>query len=169
MTMATRIIIMKDGFIQQIGTPREVYDNPLNIFVASFIGSPSMNLLDVTYEKGFIYKDGLKIPVTEPYQKLLNKNGYDGKVIVFGIRPEDIHSEQVFLDANPYSTITATITVSELLGSETMLYLQHHDTEFIARVDSRDYHEAGLEMTLGFDTNKAHFFDKTSGKVISIR
>src|SRR5699024_10339080 len=100
MTMASRIVIMKDGFIQQIGTPVEVYEKPENVFVASFIGSPAMNFFNVTYKDGYISNNNqINLEVSKPYQELLNKRGYNGKEIIFGIRPEDIHTEQVMLDA----------------------------------------------------------------------
>lgn len=169
MTMASRIVIMKDGFIQQVGSPIEVYDNPENMFVASFIGSPAMNFFNVTYKDGYITNNKqINMEVPAPYQKVLNDRGYNGKELVFGIRPEDIHTEQLMLDAYQANNITATVTVSELLGAETMLYLNADDTEFIARVDKRDYSEAGSEVTIVFDLNKGHFFDKETENVITL-
>lgn len=167
MTMASRIVIMKDGFIQQVGSPIEVYDKPENMFVASFIGSPAMNFFNVTYKNGYITNNkqiNMEVPI--PYQKVLNDRGYNGKEIVFGIRPEDIHTEQLMLDAYQENNISAKITVSELLGAETMLYLNVDNTEFIARVDKRDYSEAGSEVTVVFDLNKGHFFDKETENII---
>ncbi|MFL2130713.1 ABC transporter ATP-binding protein [Ruoffia sp. FAM 26254] len=167
MTMATRIVIMKDGYIQQIGTPVEVYDNPVNVFVGSFIGSPSMNFFNVEYNDGFItMDDGTQIEVSEPDKRLLAAEGYNHQELIFGLRPEDIHTEQIFIDANPSTLLDAAITVSELLGSETMLYLNSGNREFIARVDARDYREPGSSITMAFDMNKAHFFDKDSEVVI---
>lgn len=167
MTMASRIVIMKDGFIQQVGSPIEVYDKPENMFVASFIGSPAMNFFNVTYKNGYITNNkqiNMEVPI--PYQKVLNDRGYNGKEIVFGIRPEDIHTEQLMLDAYQENNISAKVTVSELLGAETMLYLNVDNTEFIARVDKRDYSEAGSEVTVVFDLNKGHFFDKETENII---
>ncbi|MGO4940936.1 ABC transporter ATP-binding protein [Fundicoccus sp. Sow4_D5] len=167
MTMASRIVIMKDGFIQQIGTPQQVYDLPVNVFVAGFIGSPAMNFFNVTFNNGKITNGkGLDLIVTEPQRSLLVERGYDGKELVFGIRPEDIHSEMVALEASPDSVVTSTVSVSELLGAETMLYSSVGDTEFIARVDARDYHKPGEVIDLSFDMNKAHFFDKATEEVI---
>lgn len=169
MTMASRIVIMKDGFVQQVGSPIEVYDNPENMFVASFIGSPAMNFFNVTYKDGYITNNKqINMEVPAPYQKVLNDRGYNGKELVFGVRPEDIHTEQLMLDAYQANNITATVTVSELLGAETMLYLNADDTEFIARVDKRDYSEAGSEVTIVFDLNKGHFFDKETENVITL-
>lgn len=168
MTMASRIVIMKDGYIQQIGKPVEVYDNPANVFVASFIGSPAMNLFRVTYRDGIISDNqDLELSVTEPQKRMLENQGYQGKELVFGIRPEDIHTEQIIIDATPDSLVNAQIVVSELLGAETMLYVTTNDTEYIARVDARDYNEPGTELTLAFNMNKGHFFDSTTENVIT--
>jgi len=167
MTMADRIVIMKDGIVQQIGTPREVYDTPINEFVAGFIGSPAMNFFNVTLKNGVIEDGyGLKLRVPEGRNKTLVDNGYDGKEITFGIRPEDIHGEQVVIDAAPETTVHTEVVVSELLGAETMLYTKIGDTEFISKVDARDFHEPGEMVDLSFNLNKAHFFDKETEEVI---
>src|SRR5699024_2205855 len=167
MTMADRIVIMRDGFIQQIGTPMEVYDRPNNIFVAGFIGSPAMNFFNVTYKDGRIVNNGqLNFEVPAPARKMLDEKGYNNKEIIFGIRPEDIHMEQVVMDAFPDNKVTATITVSELLGAETMMYLLMDEFEFIARVDERDHTDPGTQVDLVFNLNKGHFFDKETENVI---
>lgn len=167
MTMADRIVIMKDGIIQQIGSPKEVYDTPNNVFVAGFIGSPAMNFFRVTLNGGYITNDGgLKVKLPEGRNKILVEKGYEGKQLIFGIRPEDIHSERVVLDATPDSCVKSTVVVSELLGAETMLYTMIGDTEFVSRVDARDYHKPGEEVELAFNLNKAHFFDVESEEVI---
>lgn len=167
MTMADRIVIMKDGIIQQIGSPKEVYDTPNNVFVAGFIGSPAMNFFRVTLNGGYITNDGgLKVKLPEGRNKILVEKGYEGKQLIFGIRPEDIHSERVVLDATPDACVKSTVVVSELLGAETMLYTMIGDTEFVSRVDARDYHKPGEEVELSFNLNKAHFFDVESEEVI---
>jgi len=117
MTMADRIVIMKDGIVQQIGTPQEVYNNPVNEFVAGFIGSPAMNFFDVTFKDGMITdRQNLNLQVPEKRNKLLVERGYNGKKITLGIRPEDIHGEQVSIDASSKTTVRAEVVVSELLG-----------------------------------------------------
>lgn len=167
MTLASRIVIMKDGFIQQIGTPQEVYNTPNNVFVAGFIGSPAMNFFKVKFENGRISNGhGLDLEVFEPQRKLLESKGYNGKEVIFGIRPEDINSEQIFLETSPQSVVESEVVVSELLGSETMLYSKVGDTEFVARVDARDYHTPGDVVKLGFNMNKVHFFDAETELVI---
>lgn len=169
MTMADRIVIMKDGFIQQIGSPKEVYDTPTNVFVAGFIGSPAMNFFNVTLNNGVVTDGyGLKLRIPEGRNKVLVEKGYEGKQLIFGIRPEDINSEQVAIDASPESTVHSEVVVSELLGAETMLYTKIGETEFISKVDARDYHKPGEMIDLAFNINKAHFFDKETEEVIKL-
>lgn len=176
MTLADRIVIMSAtknpagtgtiGRVEQIGSPQEVYRNPVNKFVAGFIGSPAMNFITVTLEGNEIVADGLRLTVPEGTLKVLREKGYDGKKLIFGIRPEDINTEPAFLETFPDSVVHATISVSELLGSESHLYCQVGDSEFIARVDARDYSETGAGIDLGFDLNKAHFFDFETEKTV---
>jgi len=169
MTMADRIVIMKDGFVQQIGSPKEVYDTPVNVFVAGFIGSPAMNFFNVTLQDGVITNgEGLKLTLPAGKRRVLEDKGYNGKELTFGIRPEDIQSEQIVLDTNPTWAVKAEVVVSELLGAETMLYSKVGATEFISRVDARDFHSPGEVIDLAFNMNKSHFFDKQSQDVITI-
>lgn len=167
MTLADRIVIMEGGIIQQVGTPFEVYNSPNNAFVASFIGSPAMNLIELRYENGHI-TDGrsINIAVTEPSRKALDQGGYNGKEIIFGIRPEDIQAEQIALDTSPESVVNPVISVSELTGAQSILYLNLEATEMVAVVDSRDYHEPGSTIEVAINMNKALFFDKDTGNVI---
>ena len=167
MTLASRIVIMNEGVIQQVGTPFDVYNTPDNLFVAGFMGSPAMNFYEVLYSNGRITNNkGIDLPVTKPYQKLLDSSGYDGKEIMFGIRPEDIHAEQIVLDTLPESTKNAEIIVSELTGSESILYLEVGQTEVTAVVDARDFHHPGTKLDVAFNMSKAHFFDKDTEVVI---
>ena len=160
MTMADRIVIMKDGLIQQIGSPKEVYDLPENVFVASFIGSPAMNFFNVTLKNGYITSGrNFKLKVPEGENKVLVAKGYEGKDLIFGIRPEDIRSEQIVLDSVIESAIDATIVVSELLGSETLLYSKIDETEFVSKVNARDFHRPGEVVRLALEISKGHFFD----------
>ncbi len=166
MTLADRIVIMEAGVIQQVGSPFEVYNSPNNAFVASFIGSPAMNLHEVTYSNGRIKSDSFDLVVSEPSRKTLEDNGYEGKEMIFGIRPEDIHTEQIALDASPETVVEPTITVAELTGAESILYLNLNGTEVVAVVDARDYHEPGSTLEVTFNMNKAHFFDKETKNAI---
>ena len=176
MTLADRIVIMSAtknpsgtgtiGRIEQIGTPQEVYKNPVNKFVAGFIGSPAMNFINVTLKGDEIVAQDLSLKVPEGALKVLREKGYEGKKLIFGIRPEDINTEAAFLETFPDSVVHAKISVSELLGSESHLYCQIADNEFIAKVDARDYLKAGAGIDLGFDLNKAHFFDPETEKTV---
>jgi multiple sugar transport system ATP-binding protein len=159
MTMATRLVVMKDGVIQQVGAPKEVYDKPDNVFVGGFIGSPSMNFFSGKLTEGVFDLGNVKIKVPEDKLKLLNNQGYQGKDLILGIRPEDIHDDPDFLEANPESTVTATIDVAELMGAESYLYSKIDEQDFVARVDSRTDVSGGKKLNLAFDMANAHFFD----------
>ena len=176
MTLADRIVIMSAtknpsgtgtiGRVEQVGTPQELYKHPVNKFVAGFIGSPAMNFINVTLKDDEIYAEGIKLKVPEGILKVLKEKGYEGKELIFGIRPEDINTEPAFLETFPDSVVHATISVSELLGSESHLYCQVGQNEFIAKVDARDYLQTGAGIDLGFDLNKAHFFDKETEETV---
>lgn len=159
MTMATRLVVMKDGIIQQVGAPKEVYENPENVFVAGFIGSPAMNFFKGKIEEGFFKAGDAKLAIPEGKMKMLREQNYVGKDIVFGIRPEDIHDEPVFVDASSGSKFTAKIDVAELTGAETMIYSSMAGQDFVARLDSRSNFKPGEKLELAFDMNKVHFFD----------
>ena len=171
MTLADRIVIMSAtknpagtgtiGRVEQIGTPQEVYKHPANKFVAGFIGSPAMNFFEVSVEGdrlvGLNGDFSLKVP--EGSLKGLKEKGYQGKKVILGIRPEDINMEPAFLETFPESVLTAKISVSELLGAESHLYCAVGGSEFVAKVDARDHMNTGSSIKLGFDLNKAHYFD----------
>lgn len=170
MTLADRIVIMSAtknpdgdgtiGKIEQVGSPQELYNLPANKFVAGFIGSPSMNFFKVKVENGMIIsEDGLRIAIPEGQEKLLESRGYKGKELIFGIRPEDISSNLLVQDTYPNANVEAEVLVSELLGSETMLYVKLGQTEFASRVEARDFHNPGEKVNLTFNVAKGHFFD----------
>lgn len=162
MTMATRLVVMKDGVIQQVGAPKEVYDKPENIFVAGFIGSPAMNFFTGTLLDGQFKIGDVTVKVPEGKMKTLRDQGYINKEVVLGIRPEDIHDEPVFIQASQDTKVTAKVEVAELMGAETMLYSNINGSDFVARVDSRTDIKPNQEIELAFDMNKCHFFDKDS-------
>ena len=169
MTLADRIVIIKDGIQQQVGTPMEVYNHPANKFVAGFIGSPAMNFFNVVLKNGKIIdkeNHDFEIPVPEGMLKKLEDEDYNNKEIIFGIRPEDVHTEQVFIESFPEQVVTAKVVVSELLGAETQLYTKVGNTELVSKVDARDYTKPGTEIKMGFEMNKAHFFDNETEKTI---
>ncbi|WP_431800286.1 ABC transporter ATP-binding protein [Halobacillus andaensis] len=166
MTMATRLVVMKDGIIQQVGAPKEVYDKPENVFVGGFIGSPAMNFFNGTLEEGHVKVGDVQIAIPEGKLKTLRDQNYIGKDIILGVRPEDMHDEQLFIDANPDKKILADIEVAELMGAESYLYSRIGDQEFIARVDSRSDVQGGDKIELAIDMNKVHFFDVEDEKRI---
>jgi multiple sugar transport system ATP-binding protein len=166
MTMATRLVVMKDGVIQQVGTPKEVYEKPENIFVGGFIGSPAMNFLRGTLKDGSFVIGNVTIGVPEGKMKVLREQGYVGKEVILGIRPEDFHDEPVFIEASQNTKITANVEVAELLGAETMIYSQISGQEFVARIDARTEIKPGHQLDLALDMNKAHFFDVDTEKRI---
>ncbi|TXL61096.1 sn-glycerol-3-phosphate ABC transporter ATP-binding protein UgpC [Cerasibacillus terrae] len=166
MTMATRLVVMKDGLIQQIGTPKEVYNNPQNMFVAGFIGSPAMNFFKGIFHEGNFQMGEIKLKLPENKIKLLKEQGYKNKEITLGIRPEDIHNESEFISESPETNVIASIEVTELMGAETILYAKAADQTFVARIDAKTDLNIGEKITLGFDMKHVHFFDlETESKI----
>lgn len=165
MTMGDRIVVMKDGIIQQAASPEELYNQPTNIFVAGFIGSPTMNFVSGTLtEQGgttTFTAPGLKLEVPQGKAGILKQGGYIGKEVILGVRPEDIHEEPVFMEASPNTVFTGRVDVTENLGHEMLLYLSGagNDT-IIARVDGRSTTREGENVKLAIDMNKVHIFDK---------
>ena len=170
MTLADRIVIMSSspnsdktgtvGRVEQIGTPQELYNEPANKFVAGFIGSPAMNFFNVKVTGGKLTNnEGLNMDLPEGKAKLLKEQGYEGKEVILGIRPEDIQASNLAQQAYPNQTIEAKVVVSELLGAETMLYLKAGSTEFVSRVEARDFRNPGEKITVALNLNKSHFFD----------
>ncbi|MEA0563786.1 ABC transporter ATP-binding protein [Lysinibacillus irui] len=155
MTMATRLVVMKDGLIQQIGTPKEVYNTPHNMFVAGFIGSPSMNLFHCRLTETEILLDGQSFPIPPKYLPLLQRKNYLGKEIVMGIRPEDLQITDII---SPFA-FKATVDVAELLGAETFLYSSLVTQPFIARVQADSNFQPTEVVTLVMKEEKIHFFD----------
>jgi len=159
-------VVMKDGFVQQVDSPQNLYDYPANLFVAGFIGSPQMNFFTVKLEKegnDVVAKFGDN-KVTIPPSKLSKfvDESYIGKEVYMGIRPENIHDEDVFIENAPNATIECNVEVTELMGSETYLYLSTSgkDENIIARVNPRTTSRAGQKVKVAFDVNHLHFFDK---------
>ena len=164
MTLGTRIVVMKDGVVQQVDTPQHLYEQPGNLFVAGFMGSPQMNFLDAQIaEKGgdLIAKVGeYDIVIPAAKAKVLKDGGYVGKTVVLGIRPEDIHDSQMFIEASPSVPMTSTVKVYEILGAEVFLYFDVNGTQVTARVDPRTNSKTGDTIKFAFDMEKSHFFDK---------
>ncbi|MET1177462.1 MULTISPECIES: ABC transporter ATP-binding protein [Bacillales] len=160
MTMATRLVVMKDGIIQQVGAPKDVYEKPINVFVGGFIGSPAMNFFTGTLKEGTIKIGEQTLEIPELKMKMLRDQGYVGKDIILGIRPEDFHNEGAYFTKSPNTAFTTQIDVAELMGAEIMLYSTLEGQDFVARVDAKNIIQAGENIELALDMNKAHFFDK---------
>lgn len=158
MTMADRIVVMKDGYIQQIGTPSEVFSDPVNVFVAGFIGNPPTNFTKAKFEKGKLYfGDGCAISLNENDEKLLQK--HNGKEIILGIRPENIYlasDETIKSKTEPFKLKCDFV---ELLGFELAVYFKNEDREMIMKIPSDNKVEPDDEVEICFDKNKLMFFD----------
>jgi multiple sugar transport system ATP-binding protein len=167
MTMADRIVVMKDGVVQQVADPLGLYDKPANRFVASFIGSPSMNFIEGTLVKRsnglFFNEDNFQIKLTDDMAAALGDRGAE---VVFGIRPEDIYDKVYATNASPDNTLTASVEVVEPMGSESYIYLTTGKTPLVARFDTQDQVEVNTDIELVFDMSKAHLFDPTTGETI---
>lgn len=166
MTMANRIIIMKDGIIQQIGEPQDVYENPENMFVAGFIGSPAMNFLDAKVTNNMTLKGNtFELGTTDRTKKIIKTNNLIWKDVVIGIRPEDLEdSNFVQDDINKYNTIIANVEVTEPMGAEIYIYIDIEGVLLTARVDSRSKIKSGNKATIFLDIDKLYIFDKETEK-----
>ena len=179
MTMGTRIVVMKDGFMQQVDTPQNLYDYPINLFVAGFIGTPQMNFFKnstITEEDGKVYVNfigGNKILLPKSMvAKIKNLEEYanTGKTVTLGVRPEDIHEDQAFISTSPDTVVKARIDVIEKLGAETQIYcdleyeqdkniIVDNASQMIAKISSRASVELGEIVELAFDAKHIHLFD----------
>ena len=171
MTLGTRIVVMKDGVVQQVDTPQNLYDQPNNLFVAGFMGSPQMNFIDSVVgregDKVTLTFGSTTIVVPELKAKRLIDAGYEGKTVVLGIRPEDVKDEEMFISQSPESVVDVTVRVYELLGAEVFLYLDVDQFEITARVNPRTTARPGDQIRVAFDLSKMHIFDKESEQVIT--
>ncbi len=174
MTMGTRIVVMKNGYIQQVDTPQNLYLKPCNLFVAGFIGSPQMNFIDAVLleEKGTFYleygtedtktKAGVKFKIKLPDSKNANDclKDYVGKEVIMGIRPEHVHNEPEIIEANPDSIVEANVEVTELMGAETYLYMSSEEQDLNARVAPTSTARPGDRIKIALEADKIHIFDK---------
>jgi len=171
MTMGTRIVVMKDGYIQQVDSPQTLYEKPGNLFVAGFMGSPQMNFRDAlaekTGEEAYLKFGQNRIRLPADKAKILEDSGYIGKEVVMGIRPENIYDGQNLDGFAAADLVEAQVEVVEMLGSETLLYVKIEDASFIARVNPNTRAKAGDVIKLAFDPRKVHIFDKESEKTIT--
>ena len=184
MTMATRIVVMKDGLIQQVDTPQNLYDSPCNLFVAGFIGTPQMNFINGTLNKKGedLYFDFENVSVKLPAEKANNPalKDYIDQEVVLGLRPECIYDQPAQVEAHADASFEAFVDVTELMGAEIYLYLNvgkseegdgkikivNDGTNLIARVSSRSLSRAGDTIKVAFDTSRIHIFDKDTERCI---
>ena len=172
MTLGTRIVVMKDGVVQQVDTPQNLYNAPGNLFVAGFIGSPQMNMVDAVVEKkgDDVYLTigktaSIKLPKVKA-EKLI-AGGYVGKTVVMGIRPEDLKDEEVLVNMADEAILEAKIEVYELLGAEVFLYFDVEGANFTARVNPRTTARTGDTVKFALDVSKIHVFDKETELTIT--
>jgi multiple sugar transport system ATP-binding protein len=170
MTMGTRIAVMKDGLLQQIASPQVLYDTPNNIFVAGFIGSPSMNFFDVTLTgaKDELYLDGgpFRLRVPPDKAQVFAQQGYLGKEVIFGIRPEDIYDAEYVAPGIYEQRMQTTVDVTELMGNEVFVYLLVGDKPFIARVEPRTRARVGNAFDAVVNMDRMHIFDRDTEAAI---
>jgi multiple sugar transport system ATP-binding protein len=166
MTMADKIIILKDGIVQQTGKPQEVYSHPDNMFVGGFIGSPAMNFLDVTITDKMTFKSNIfELDTSERVKKIIRDNKLIGKEVVLGIRPEDLEDSNFVQNASKNNTITANVEVTEPMGSEIYVYIDIEGVLITARVNPRSKCRSGEKITIYVDIDKIHIFDRKTEKV----
>ena len=173
MTLGDRIVVMNQGAVQQADTPQNLYERPGNKFVAGFLGSPQMNFIDCTIEKG---KEGygvnfagklIPLPQGKFPDKLMAE--YAGKTVVLGVRPEDFHTESAFLEMSEDSTVEAEVEIAEMMGAEIYIHAVCGGQKLIVRAPSRVQAESGDHISLAIDKNKIHLFDKETEQAINIK
>ena len=171
MTLGTRIVVLKDGVIQQVDTPQNLYDKPANKFVAGFIGSPQMNLIDAKVvqvgNQVHVQFGNADITLPDEKGKVLVQKGYVGKEVCFGIRPEDIKDEEIFVNGGADNVLDATVKVYEMLGAEVFLYFDYEGSSMTARVDPRTTARTGDHVKFALDAEKIHVFDKETQVTIT--
>jgi multiple sugar transport system ATP-binding protein len=168
MTMGTRIAVLKDGILQQVNTPQILYDRPDNIFVAGFIGSPSMNFFDATMvqEDGNYYVDTGAFRARVPEAKRDIWKREVGRRVTLGVRPEDIHDPSYCPPGIRPVEVDAVVDVRELMGNEVFLYLKSGNHEYIARVDPRTSAYVGNKVQVVFNSENMHLFDAETEQAI---
>lgn len=171
LTLGTRIVVMKDGVVQQVDSPLDLYMRPNNKFVAGFIGSPQMNFIDaratVSGSDVFLTFGSNTIKLSEGKARKLMEGGYEDKIVTFGIRPEDIKDEEMFISNSPDTVIEATVKVYEMLGAEVFLYFTVEGVDITVRVNPRTTARPGDTIKIAFDAEKIHLFDKETEETIT--
>ena len=168
MTLADRIVVMKDGYIQQIGTAKEIYDNPINLFVGSFIGTPPMNFIDGTLEaNGYFRFEDQRVKLIDECFNDLKKKGYVGKKMVMGVRPEQFLIEKNDFIKYPEAIIELHAEVVELLGSELLIHSSLQNRDLMTKVVVTDAIKAHTDYKVAINMNHVHFFDKETTMRVS--
>ena len=163
MTMADRIVIMKDGVVQQVGTPMDLYEHPVNKFVAGFIGAPQMNFYNVSVNgQTIVFEDGNSMEIPEVIAKKLAGR----KRVIMGIRGEDIKFDPANLEVYAGNEQKAVINNTEIMGNENNLYFEFGGETTVARVTKYDVSQIGDDVTFVFMPHKLHFFDIETEEVI---
>jgi multiple sugar transport system ATP-binding protein len=168
MTMGTRIAVMKDGALQQVDSPQNLYDRPANQFVAGFIGSPSMNFFDVLLKgtRDNVIVEGDSFQLNIPAERTKGLDQYLGQTVSMGVRPEDLHDAN-FIPPNVHTgTLDAQVDVTELMGNEVYLYLLTGKSSYVARVDPRTKARVGNKVQMAANLDNLHFFSKSNEKAI---
>ncbi|MBE6826089.1 MAG: sn-glycerol-3-phosphate ABC transporter ATP-binding protein UgpC [Oscillospiraceae bacterium] len=180
MTMGDRIVVMKDGFVQQIDTPQALYENPVNKFVAGFLGSPQMNFIDAVLKKNenrqyyveFGSEDsktarGVKYQIIIPESKCVaDLEKYVDREVTLGVRPESVHDEEMYLSNATTGIIDCNVEITEMMGAETFLYLECQGIPITARVSPRSTARPQDEIKVAIDPNRIHLFDKETERTI---
>jgi multiple sugar transport system ATP-binding protein len=168
MTMATRIAVMKDGVLQQLDSPQNLYDHPNNIFVAGFIGSPAMNFFDAKLSEsdGKLTVDTGAFAVEVPASKAGPYRAHVGRAVVLGVRPEDIHDPAWAPPGIHEAMVPAKVEVTELMGNEVFLYLKSGDKNYVARVDPRSQARIGHDVQVAMNLDNMHIYDKETEQAI---
>jgi len=177
MTMGDRIVVMKDGFIQQIDTPNELYERPVNQFVAGFLGSPQMNFIDshltkegnqYVLEFGSKESNGNRFKIAIPEAKASAElESYVGREVIMGMRPECIHDEEMYISNATTGIIECSVELTEMMGAETFLYLNCEGIPLVARVSPRTTTKMQDVIKVALDPNRIHLFDKETEKAIN--
>jgi multiple sugar transport system ATP-binding protein len=168
MTMGDRIVVMRDGVVQQVDTPLNLYEKPRNLFVAGFIGSPAMNFIEATLAQkdGRLVVDAGSFAMAVPADLAPHARDWLGRKVIFGIRPEDIQDRAFARDAAPDTTLRAMVDVHEPLGSDVILYLSTGPHVIVARVDAHSEARMGHETEVVFNMRRMHLFDPQTHEAI---
>lgn len=166
--MGTRIALLRDGILQQLDTPQNLYDHPVNLFVAGFIGAPAMNFFDVTVvrEDGDLSLDGGVFKFQVPADKRQTVEPYTGQEVIFGLRPENIYDPHFTPPGITASIMQGRVDVTELMGNEIFVYLVTGNTTYIARVDPRSDVQAGDEVEVLINMDRMKLFDRRTEEAI---